>query len=96
MQNENTITKGVTIRVYVESSRTRSSKNPTHKTEPNPHFRMPKTTGTQGYDRKAQLLAYARELRKIARSENIQIQLPHNIQRKLKNVSKKLSYKDKV
>ncbi|RDX84365.1 hypothetical protein CR513_34596, partial [Mucuna pruriens] len=69
MQNKSTITNGVVITVYVESPRPRSIKpleGPTKKTKPHPRFKMPQTTGTQGYDRRAQLLAYSRQLRENA------------------------------
>ncbi|XP_029130487.1 uncharacterized protein LOC114916938 [Cajanus cajan] len=81
---QSTITNGVVITVYVESSRTRSIKpleDSTKKTKPHPRFRRPQTTtGTQGYDRRAQLLAYSRQLREnaIRSQKNYQVQLPRN------------------
>ena len=60
---------GVVITVYVESSTSRSKKQSdqtTKKTQPQTHFRRPGTAATQGYDRRAQLLAYSRQLRHAA------------------------------
>ncbi|KAI3460610.1 hypothetical protein Pfo_017273 [Paulownia fortunei] len=57
--------KGVTINVYIESRNLRSD----HKTDPikkiNPNLlsSQPRVSKTRGYDRRAQLLAYAQELR---------------------------------
>jgi len=86
MQNKSTITNGVVITVYAESPRTRSikpSEDPTKKTKPHPRFRKPQTTGSQssslGYDRRAHLLAYSRQLRENAQfQKNVQVQSPHN------------------
>ncbi|WVY91006.1 hypothetical protein V8G54_036520 [Vigna mungo] len=85
MEKRSTISNGVVITVYVESPRTRSikpSEDPTKKTKPHPPFRKPQTTGSQsslGYDRRAHLLAYSRQLRQNALSQkNVQVQLPHN------------------
>lgn len=87
MQNKN----GVVITVYVESPRTCSNKpseGPAKKTKPHPRFRMPQTTGTQGYDRRAQLLAYSRQLRENAMPQkNVHFQLPHNQSRPKRKVS---------
>ncbi|KAK7275700.1 hypothetical protein RIF29_16822 [Crotalaria pallida] len=63
MQHKNPITNdGVVITIYVESMRSRSIK----KTKQYPRFKIP-----QGYDRRAQLLAYSRELRNEG-SEKVQ------------------------
>ncbi|KAG5111012.1 hypothetical protein AAZX31_14G154800 [Glycine max] len=83
MQNKNpTITNGVVITSYVESPRTRSIKpsdDPTKKTKPHPRFRISQTARSQGYDHRAQLLAYSRQLRENARShKNVQVQFPQN------------------
>ncbi|KAH1213909.1 hypothetical protein GmHk_14G041766 [Glycine max] len=80
MQNKNpTITNGVVITSYVESPRTRSIKpsdDPTKKTKPHPRFRISQTARSQGYDHRAQLLAYSRQLRENARShKNVQKRL---------------------
>ncbi|KAJ1439201.1 hypothetical protein SESBI_02572 [Sesbania bispinosa] len=78
MQNR---TNGVVITVYVESSRTRSSKlseGPMNQTtKPYPPFKTLQTAGTHGYDRRAQLLAYSKQLRNEG-SKKVQVQLPHN------------------
>lgn len=83
MQNKNpTITNGVVITSYVESPRTRSIKpsdDPTKKTKPHPRFRISQTARSQGYDHRAQLLSYSRQLRENARShKNVQVQFPQN------------------
>ncbi|KAE9605879.1 hypothetical protein Lalb_Chr10g0101981 [Lupinus albus] len=71
MQHKNAITSGVVIiTVYVESFRTRSMKK-TNK--PHPRYKISKT-----YDRRAQLLAYSRELRKNALTEEKLEQIPSN------------------
>ncbi|CAL0317904.1 unnamed protein product [Lupinus luteus] len=72
MQHKNAITNGVVIiTVYVESLRTRSIKK-TNK--PHPRYKISKS-----YDRRAQLLAYSRELRKNALSEEkVEQQIPSN------------------
>ncbi|KAL2317755.1 hypothetical protein Fmac_031631 [Flemingia macrophylla] len=79
---QSTITNGVVITVYIESPKTRlikPSEDPTKKTKPHPRFRMPQSKGTQGYDRRAQLLAYSRQLRENVGSQiNDQVQLAHN------------------
>ncbi|CAJ1971826.1 unnamed protein product [Sphenostylis stenocarpa] len=96
MQNKSTVTKGVVITVYVESTRTRSikpSEDPKKKTKS--HYRMPQTTGSQssqGYDRRAQLLAYSRQLRETAESQkNVKVRLPHNQSRPRSKASSRFS-----
>ncbi|KAL9446719.1 hypothetical protein AB3S75_014396 [Citrus x aurantiifolia] len=49
----------VRITYYVESPKVRSH----HKIKPHPFSRKPQTTRTCGYDRRAELLAYANHLR---------------------------------
>ncbi|XP_019460320.1 PREDICTED: uncharacterized protein LOC109360032 [Lupinus angustifolius] len=72
MQHKNAITNGVVIiTVYVESLRKRSIKKTNN---PNPRYKISKS-----YDRRAQLLAYSRELRKNALSEEkVEQQIPSN------------------
>ncbi|TKY74316.1 hypothetical protein E2542_SST03077 [Spatholobus suberectus] len=69
----NSNTNSVVITVYTESVTTRSrrlSEDPTKKTKAHPHFKSNGIAGTQGYDRRALLLAHSRELRNAA-SENV-------------------------
>ncbi|KAK7282759.1 hypothetical protein RIF29_11790 [Crotalaria pallida] len=68
VHDKNTNTNGVVITVYVESVKTR-------KTRPHPHFIRPRVSETEGYDRRAQLLAHSRQLRNQG-SENVP--LPSN------------------
>ncbi|XP_048129515.1 uncharacterized protein LOC125313708 [Rhodamnia argentea] len=59
-------TDPVIISVYVESPSSCSSRKPNHPTikiKPNSSPRNPRIPRTGGYDRRAQLLAYAREMR---------------------------------
>lgn len=67
---------GVIISVYVESPTLRSSQmDPAKKSKPKSISisKKPKTTRTRGYDRRAQLLTYARELRN---SDSQEVQWP--------------------
>lgn len=58
-------TNGVMITVYMESPMTPSRKlsDPVGKKKPRSQFRRLGASESQGYDRRAQLLAYARDLR---------------------------------
>ncbi|KAA8538553.1 hypothetical protein F0562_028253 [Nyssa sinensis] len=58
-------TKGVLITVYVVSPTIRShhTSDPIKRIKPNPFSLKPRSVRTRGYDRRAQLLAYAQELR---------------------------------
>jgi len=77
---------GVIISVYVESPTLRSSQmDPVKKSKPKSISisKKPKTTRTRGYDRRAQLLTYARELRN---SDSQEVQWPRkNLRPKPKN-----------
>ncbi|KAL3839969.1 hypothetical protein ACJIZ3_024560 [Penstemon smallii] len=55
--------KGVIINVYIESSKPNQRNDPIKKINPNSISFQPRFYRTQGYDRRAQLLAYAQELR---------------------------------
>ncbi|KAK9271432.1 hypothetical protein L1049_027023 [Liquidambar formosana] len=69
--------KGVIITVYVESPiiRSHERKDPLKRIKPHPFAQRPPTARTRGYDRRAQLLAYARELRDASSQ---QLQWPKN------------------
>ncbi|XP_016433290.1 uncharacterized protein LOC107759793 [Nicotiana tabacum] len=57
---------GVIISVYVESLSSKDSKhrsNPSKRNHPKPFLTRPSTVRKRGYDRRAQLLNYAQELR---------------------------------
>lgn len=59
-------TDPVIISIYVESPSSSSSRNPNHPTtkiKPSSFLENPQIPGTDGYDRRAQLLAYARGMR---------------------------------
>ncbi|KAK4276777.1 hypothetical protein QN277_014885 [Acacia crassicarpa] len=75
--DRNTQTNGVMITVYVESSTTRSRKpsDPAKKSKSHPQIKRPRTSQSQGYDRRALLLAYSRQLRNTA-SESKDVQVP--------------------
>ncbi|XP_054797775.1 uncharacterized protein LOC129302899 [Prosopis cineraria] len=72
-----TQTNGVMITVYVESSTTRSRKlsDPAKKSMPQTRIKTSRTSQSQGYDRRALLLAYSRQLRNIG-SESQDVQGP--------------------
>ncbi|KAJ7959093.1 Cytochrome P450 71A1 like [Quillaja saponaria] len=67
---------GVVITVYGESQMSRSQQDPKKKTKPDPHPKKFGATKTQGRDRRAELLAYSRQLRNAGPREVEQVQLP--------------------
>ncbi|RDX81484.1 hypothetical protein CR513_37832, partial [Mucuna pruriens] len=70
----NTNTNSVVITVYSESVTTRSRRQSEDSTN-NPRFRSKGTAGSQGYDRRALLLAHSRQLRNEGSQK---LQLPTN------------------
>ncbi|XP_028757478.1 uncharacterized protein LOC114716623 [Neltuma alba] len=75
--DRNTQINGVMITVYVESSTTRSRKqsDPAKKSKRRPQIKRSRTSQSQGYDRRALLLAYSRQLRN-AGSECRDVRVP--------------------
>lgn len=79
-EHRNTNANGVVIRVYTESVKTRSTKLST--TKPHTQFNLSREiaseSGTKGYDRRALLLDYSRNLRNSA-SENVPMEPPPKV-----------------
>ncbi|KAI4337764.1 hypothetical protein L6164_016140 [Bauhinia variegata] len=77
-RDRNTKTNEVLVTVYVESSTPRSQKlsNPMTKTKANQPWKGIKSGGKQGYDRRAQLLAYTRQLRNASSQEGGENKVP--------------------
>ncbi|XP_027085501.1 uncharacterized protein [Coffea arabica] len=66
--------KGVWVAVYVERPRSRrrllsNSRQPQHHHHHHQHLHLHQDCNTRGYNRKAQLLEYSRQLRESARSQ---------------------------
>ncbi|MED6137356.1 hypothetical protein PIB30_064316 [Stylosanthes scabra] len=79
-EDQNTSTKfGVVITIYVESQRSRSTKlskdlnnnNNNKKTKAQPLFKVPHDARKKGYDRRAQILAYSRQLRNQKKNDKV-------------------------